>query len=93
MLADPGRLLRGIIERGMPLTCSFRSSLQTVRTALGQYPMASTSISGDPNRGIGVFFNFGTADGRTNPIQHSYNMGIVGNGGVPGRPQGTLGLA
>ena len=48
--------------------------------------------TGDPKRGIGLFFTFGASDGNPNPIKYSYNMGIGGNGVVPGRPNDTFGL-
>jgi len=47
---------------------------------------------GDTTRGIGVFFTFGASDGKANPIKYSYNMGIGGNGVVPGRPRDTFGV-
>ena len=48
--------------------------------------------AGDPKRGIGIFFTFGASDGNPNPVKYSYNMGIGGNGVVPGRPNDTFGL-
>lgn len=47
---------------------------------------------GDTNRGVGVFFTFGTSDGKANPIKYSYSMGIGGKGVVPGRPHDTFGV-
>jgi len=46
---------------------------------------------GDPKRGVGLFFTFGVSDGNPNPIQYFYNMGIGGNGVVPGRPKDNFG--
>lgn len=48
--------------------------------------------AGDPKRGIGAFFNFGASDGRANPIRHSYSLGLVGKGVVPGRPRDDFGI-
>jgi Carbohydrate-selective porin, OprB family len=42
--------------------------------------------------GIGLFFTFGASDGNPNPLQYFYNLGIGGNGVVPGRPQDTFGI-
>jgi porin len=47
---------------------------------------------GDTSRGIGIFFTFGTSDGKANPIKYSYSMGIGGKGVVPGRPRDTFGI-
>ena len=43
-------------------------------------------------RGIGIFFTFGADDGNPNPLKYTYNMGIGGNGVVPGRPNDNFGL-
>ncbi|WP_107692470.1 carbohydrate porin [Nitrosospira sp. Nsp2] len=94
-LAAPGPLLQGIIERYAPellvpvQPANREDSTWAIAYGFDQYLWQP---AGDPKRGIGVFFNFGTTDGRANPIQYSYNMGIVGNGVVPGRPRDTLGL-
>jgi porin len=39
---------------------------------------------GDTKQGIGVFFTFGESDGDPNPVKYTYNLGIGGNGVVPG---------
>ncbi len=96
MLGDPGLLLRGIIERYAPeLLIPVQSAKHEDNTWVISYGFDQYLWQpvGDPKRGVGVFFNFGTSDGRANPIQHSYNMGIVGNGVIPGRPHDTLGVA
>jgi len=48
--------------------------------------------AGDPKRGIGMFFTFGASDGIVNPVKYSYNVGIGGNGIVPGRPHDNFGV-
>ncbi len=50
------------------------------------------SPNNDPTRGIGIFFRFGSSDGQVNPIKYTYNVGVAGNGVVPGRPADTFGL-
>lgn len=96
MLADPLTLLRSIIERYAPellipvQPLNREDNTWAVSYGFDQYLWQP---AGDPKRGVGVFFNFGTSDGRANPVQHSYNMGIVGNGVIPGRPHDTLGVA
>ena len=54
--------------------------------------LVSIDAAGDPKRGIGVFFTFGATDGNPNPIKYAYNMGIGGNGVVPGRPNDNFGI-
>ena len=39
-----------------------------------------------------MFFTFGASDGIVNPVKYSYNVGIGGNGIVPGRPHDTFGV-
>ncbi len=39
-----------------------------------------------------MFFTFGASDGIVNPAKYSYNVGIGGNGIVPGRPQDNFGV-
>jgi porin len=48
--------------------------------------------TGDPKRGIGLFFSFGASDGRANPIKYSYGMGIGGNGVASSRPHDSFGI-
>jgi porin len=48
--------------------------------------------SGDAKRGIGMFFTFGASDGIVNPVKYSYNVGVGGNGIVPGRPLDNFGV-
>lgn len=48
--------------------------------------------SGDPKRGLGMFFSVGVSDGRANPIRNSYTLGLVGKGVVPGRMRDDFGI-
>ena len=50
------------------------------------------SPSGHPDRGIGTFFRFGASDGVANPVKYAYNVGLGGNGIVPGRPDDSFGI-
>lgn len=46
----------------------------------------------DPTRGIGIFFCFGASDGQASPIKYTSNVGVSGNGIVPGRPDDAFGV-
>ncbi len=46
----------------------------------------------DPTQGIGLFFRFGQADERTNPIERFYSFGLGGGGIVPTRDRDTFGI-
>ena len=94
-LADPGPGLTRILERFFPgllvpvEPLNEKSDTWAVFYSFDQYLWQPT---GDPKRGIGIFFTFGATDGNPNPIKYSYAMGIGGNGVVPGRPNDTFGL-
>lgn len=94
-LADPGPALRRIFERFFPdllvpvEPLNKKSDTWAVFYSFDQYLWQP---KGDPKRGIGVFFTFGAADGNPNPLKYTYNMGIGGNGVVPGRPNDNVGL-
>jgi porin len=95
MLDDPGPALRRILERRFPgllvpvEPLNKKSDTWAVFYRFDQYLWQPKD---DPKRGIGIFFTFGAADGNPNPIKHTYNMGIGGNGVVPGRPNDNFGL-
>jgi len=94
-LADPGPILERILERFFPSLLvpvqppNRKSDTWAVFYNFDQYLWQP---KGDPKRGIGVFFTFGVTDGNPNPIKYSYNMGIGGNGVVPGRPNDNFGI-
>lgn len=94
-LADPGPALRRIIERFFPgllvpmEPVKKKSDTWAIFYHFDQYLWQPKD---DPKRGIGVFFTFGATDGNPNPLKHTYNMGIGGNGVVHGRPNDTFGL-
>lgn len=94
-VADPGPILRRIIERFFPALLvpveplNKESDTWAVLYNFDQY---FWQPKGDPKRGVGIFFTFGATDGNPNPIKYSYSMGIGGNGVVPGRPHDNFGL-
>jgi porin len=94
-LADPGPILQRILERFFPQLLvpvqppNTKSSTWAMFYSFDQYLWQP---EGDPTRGIGLYFTFGASDGNPNPIQYFYNLGIGGNGVVPGRPQDNFGI-
>jgi porin len=94
-LGDPGPALRRILERFFPQLlvpvqpANRKDSTWAMLYGFDQYLWHP---GGDRTRGVGVFFNFGAADGKANPIKYSYSMGIGGKGVVPGRPHDTFGV-
>jgi porin len=94
-LADPGPILRRMLERFFP---GLLVPVQPANTTSSTWAMFYSfdqylwQPEGDPKRGIGVFFTFGASDGNPNPIQYIYSMGIGGNGVVPGRPNDNFGI-
>jgi porin len=94
-LEDPGPILQRIVERFFPnlLTpvqpLNLKSDTWSVYYNFDQYLWHP---GGDQTRGLGVFFRFGMSDGNPNPIKYAYNVGVSGNGIVPGRPRDTLGI-
>ena len=94
-LADPGPGLLRILERFFPqLLVPVQPPNTKCRTWAMYYNFDQYvwQPAGDPTRGIGLFFTFGASDGNPNPIQYFYNLGIGGNGVVPGRPQDNFGI-
>ena len=94
-LGNSGPMLLQIIEQVYPNLLKPVKPLNRENTSwaiIYGFDQYLWQTSSDPKRGIGVFFNFGTSDGRANPIKYSYSMGIGGNGVVPGRPNDTFGI-
>ena len=95
-LGNPGPNLRQIVERFAPALLNpvqplnREDSTWAIVYGFDQY---FWQPEGDPKRGLGVFFNFGATDGDANPVKYSYNVGIGGNGVVPGRPDDKFGIA
>src|SRR5215813_10418459 len=94
-LSDPGPILRRIIERFFPQLLVPTQPLKTVNYTWAIYynfDQYLWSPQGQPDEGIGMFFRFGASDGVANPVKYAYNVGIGGNGILPGRPQDSFGI-
>jgi len=94
-LSDPGPVLRRIIDRFFPELDQPTGPLKTRDETWAIYynfDQYLWSPAGAPDRGIGVFFRFGVSDGKVNPIKYAFNVGISGNGIVPGRPDDSFGI-
>jgi porin len=94
-LADPGPVLHRILERFFPQLLVPVQPPNTKRRTWAMYYTFDQYVwqpAGDPKRGVGLYFTFGASDGDPNPIQYFYNLGIGGNGVVPGRPQDNFGI-
>jgi porin len=95
LLGDPGPRLERLLERFFPQLLApvqpprKENSTWAIYYGFDQYLWQP---SGDPKRGIGMFFTFGASDGIVNPVKYSYNVGIGGNGIVPGRRQDNFGV-
>ncbi len=95
-LGDPGRLLTRIIEDRFPqLLVPVRPANREDETWMISYGFDQYlwQPDGDPERGVGLFFNFGATDGNPNPVEYSYQLGLGGKGVVPMRPRDTFGVA
>ena len=91
-LADPGPILRRILERFFPQLLVPVEPLNRKHDSWSVYYNFDQYLWGDETRGIGTFFRFGASDGNPNPIKYAYNVGFGGNGLVPGRPHDTFGI-
>lgn len=94
-LDDPGPALRRILERffpGLLVPVEPMNKKHDTWTVFYSFDQYLWQPKDDPKRGIGIFFTFGAADGNPNPLKYTYNMGIGGNGVVPGRPNDNFGL-
>jgi porin len=95
LLGNPGPILRRILERFAPgllnpvQPANRENSTWAMFYGFDQY---FWQPPGDPKRGIGMFFNFGAADGVTNPVKYSFATGIGGNGVIPGRKSDNFGV-
>lgn len=94
-LADPGPILRRILERffpGLLVPARPPNRENDTWTVIYSFDQFFWHPGGDQKRGIGMFFNFGASDGDANPVKYSYSTGIGGKGVVPGRPHDTFGV-
>ena len=85
---NPRLILRNILM-GLPPMLQRRSRDWSFLYDFDQYLY---TVEDDPDRGIGVFGRFGLTDGKTNPIQHFYSIGVGGKGLIPGRANDTFGV-
>jgi porin len=95
LLDDPGPVLRRLLERffpGLPVPVEPLNTKSDTWAVFYNFDQYLWQPKDDPKRGIGIFFTFGAADGNPNPLKYTYNMGIGGNGVVPGRPNDNFGL-
>lgn len=94
-LANPGPILSGFLQRFFPKLLipvqppNIDHNTWAMYYSFEQYLWQPRS---DPKRGAGIFFTFGASDGEPNPLQYFYNLGIGGNGIVPGRPADNFGV-
>jgi porin len=94
-LADPGPLLRKILELRFPgllVPVEPPDKVNDTWAVYYNFDQFLWSPKDQPDKGIGVFFRFGASDGVVNPIKYAYNVGIGGKGIVPGRPSDTFGI-
>jgi len=94
-LADPGPILRRYLEKFFPQLLTPVQPARTENSTWAIYYGFDQYLwqpNADPKRGIGMFFTFGASDGIVNPVKYSYNVGIGGNGIVPGRPNDNFGV-
>jgi porin len=94
-LADPGPILRRILERFFPELLVPTQPANTTSNTWSVYynfDQFLWSPKGQPDKGIGAFFRFGISDGIANPVKYAYNVGVGGKGIVPGRPADSFGV-
>jgi len=94
-LSDPGPVLRRILERFFPqllVPTQPPKMVDYMWSIYYNFDQYLWSPAGHPDRGIGTFFRFGASDGVANPVKYAYNVGVSGNGIVPGRPDDSFGI-
>jgi len=93
-LGDPGPLLERILANRFPgLLVPVQPPAQEEETWAVSYGFDQYvwQPDGEPGKGLGVFFNFGVADGNPNPVEYSWVLGLGGKGMIPGRDRDTFG--
>jgi len=94
-LGNPGPALVEILENHAPGLLTPAQPLNKENdtwAAVYSFEQFLWQPSGQPHQGIGMFFSAGVSDGKANPIKYSYNLGLVGKGVVPGRPNDNFGI-
>jgi porin len=93
LLGNPGPILSQILAKLGPLGAPTPLNMEDETwAATYSFEQFLWQPAGDPKRGIGMFFSAGVSDGKANPIKHSYSLGLVGKGVVPGRPRDDFGI-
>ena len=95
-LGNPGPILQRILTRfapGLLIPVEPLNREDTTWAITYGFDQYFWQPEGDPKHGLGIFFNAGVSDGKANPVKYSYNVGIGGNGVVPGRPDDNFGIA
>ncbi len=94
-LGDPGSPLYHILEThapGLLVPTQPLNKEEETWAAVYSFEQFLWQPTGDDKRGVGVFFSFGVSDGKANPVEYSYSLGLVGKGVVPGRPNDDFGI-
>lgn len=94
-LGNPGPILTEILARhapGLLVPVAPLNHEDKTWAAVYSFEQFLWQPAGDPRRGVGMFFSAGASDGKANPIKHSYSLGLVGKGVVPGRPRDEFGI-
>lgn len=94
-LGNPGPLLERFLERFFPelLEPTFPPNREEDTWAMFyNFDQYLWSPGADRQRGVGVFFTFGAADAKTNPVAYSYVVGVGGKGLLPARPRDSAGI-
>ena len=94
-LGNPGPILERILERFFPGLLRPAQPLNRESESWAifyNFEQYLWQPAGDPKRGIGLFFTFGTSDGDANPVNYSYEMGMGGNGPMTSRPHDSFGV-
>jgi len=94
-LGDPGPILTEILEAhapGLLVPAAPLNKESETWAAVYSFEQFLWQPAGDHKRGIGTFFSAGVSDGKANPIEYSYSLGLVGKGVVPGRPHDDFGI-
>jgi porin len=93
LLGNPGPILGQILAKLGPLGAPTPLNQEDETWgAVYSFEQFLWQPDGDHKRGIGMFFSAGVSDGKANPIKHSYSLGLVGKGVVPGRPLDDFGI-
>lgn len=94
-LGNPGLMLVEILEAhapGLLVPAAPLNHESETWSAVYSFEQFLWQPAGDHLHGIGAFFSFGVSDGKANPIEYSYSLGLVGKGVVPGRPSDDFGI-